>query len=365
MESEPWDMAVVGAGPAGSMCACSALAASKEIRVALIDRETFPRDKSCGDAVRTDTRPALSELGLDDVFEGRPAIGRYCVTFPPKFRYLERVLKPQQYAYYIVERKLFDNALYEAAVQRGAHDFTGYRLTDAAFDESTGFWTLTLKPRAGPDVTVRSTVLVGADGAGSRVRRLVEGEGRLNGDEHIDVGLRAYAQAEGLDEGAIRIDYLESLIPGYGWTFPLKDGKVNIGVVLDIRDYKGAGKSLEFHLDDYIQYLAGEGVRIRNLDDRKSHPLPLGSQVVPLVPQRQVALIGDAAAMIDPFTGEGIHLGIWAGHVLGRIVAEGLREGDLQTGMERFAAAYAEKFGRIMEGSQSLRVLLRFQRFFL
>ena len=82
MESDSWDMAVVGAGPAGSVCACSALAASEGIRVALIDRETFPRDKSCG---RRESGPdavsVLRELGLDDVFEGR---GRPFSAYEPQ-----------------------------------------------------------------------------------------------------------------------------------------------------------------------------------------------------------------------------------------------------------------------------------------
>ena len=98
------------------------------------------------------------------------------------------------------------------------------------------------------------------------------------------------------------------------------------------------------------------------MGDIKSHPLPVGSQVLPLVPSGQVALIGDAAAMIDPLTGEGIHFGIWAGRALGVIVAEGLREGDVQTGLERFATAYAEQFGGSMEAGQRLREILRFQR---
>ncbi len=363
MQSEPCDIAVVGAGPAGSTCACSALAESEGIRIALIDQETFPRDKSCGDAIRDEAVSALGELGLDAVFEGRPSIRLLRATFPPKFRYLERFVDFEQYAYHIVERKLFDNALYEAAVQRGAHDFTGYRLTDAAFDESAGLWTLTLKKRSGQDAVVRSKVLVGADGASSRVRRIAGLD--LNKDEHLSVGLRAYAQAEGLDEEALRIDFLESLIPGYGWIFPLKDGKVNIGIGLDIRDYRGIGKGLNAHLDDYIRYLAGEGIRIRDLGDIKSHPLPLGSQVLPLVPQQHVALIGDAAAMIDPFTGEGIHFGIWAGRALGCAIAKGMREADLQTTLECFAKAYVEKFGRNMEDSQDLRVMRRVQRIFL
>ena len=64
-------------------------------------------------------------------------------------------------------------------------------------------------------------------------------------------------------------------------------------------------------------------------------------------------------------TGEGIHFGIWAGRAVGRVVAEGMREGDLQPSLERFANAYVEEYGRSMEDAQSLRVMLRFQRIFL
>ena len=363
VQPEPWDIAVVGAGPAGSVCACSALAASDGLRVALIDRETFPRDKSCGDAIRDDAVSTLGELGLDAIFESRPSIRCLRPTFPLKFQYLKKLVDWDQYAYRIVERKPFDNALYEAAVQRGAQDFTGYRLTDAALEESVGLWTLTLKARSGQEVAICSKVLVGADGASSQVRRIVGLD--LNKDAHLAVGLRAYAHAEGLDMGALRIDYLESLIPGYGWTFPLKDGKVNIGIFLDVRDYRRIGKNLRAHLDDYAQYLAGQGVRLRDLSDVKTHPLPMGSRVLPLVPQRHVALIGDAAAMIDPFTGEGIHFGIWAGRVAGRAAAESICEGDPQAGLERYAKACAESFGSTMGDSQRLRVMLRFQRMFL
>ena len=205
-------------------------------------------------------------------------------------------------------------------------------------------------------------MLVGADGAGSRVRRLAGL--RHNEDEHTAVGLRAYAQAEGLGDEAIRVDWLESLIPGYGWTFPLAHGKVNIGVGIDKRDFKRKGTGLESYLDEYVRYLSSQGVAIRNLGDIKVHPLPLASETLPLVPKRQMALVGDAAAMIDPFTGEGIHYGIWAGRALGRIVGRCVNAGDVQAGLERWEKAYVEQFGKDMEGAQSLRAMLRFHAFF-
>ncbi len=363
MDQEPWDLAIIGAGPAGSVCACSALAADKGLRVALIDRDTFPRDKACGDAVRQDAVSVLEQLGLASVFEGRPRITRCTLNIPDNFQYLERIIDFDGYAYYVVERKIFDAALYEAAVQKGANDFSGHSMTAATYDESAELWSVTVKQSSGSEFVLRARVLVGADGAGSRVRRVAGLE--LNSEEYIAVAVRAYAQAPGFDEETMQIDYLERFMPGYGWVFPLLNGKVNIGMGLDKRDYKTAGSSLESLLHDYVRQLADEGVQIHGISDVKTYPLPLSFPELPLVPQQRVALIGDASAMIDPFTGEGIHFGIWSGYELGRAVSQGLNDDSLQSSMERFAADYAHQFGTVMHLSQQLRETLRFQRMFV
>ena len=358
-------MAVVGAGPAGSVCACSALATSDRMRVALIDKERFPRDKSCGDLVRSDAVSELRELGLGAIFDGRPLITDMQATFPgSRLAFLEKVIRSNdEYAYYIVERMVFDHHLFEGAKERGARDYTGYKLLGAEFDDSAELWTLELQSGRGAVVEIRCRVLVGADGAGSRVRRLAGLQ--LNGKRHTSVALRAYAQAEGLPEETIRIDLLQSLMPGFGWVFPLANGKVNIGAGTGRLEFKRSGTSLESHLDEYVRYLSSQGVAIRNLGDIKAHPLPLASQTPPLVPKPQMALVGDAASMIDPFSGEGIHYGIWAGRLLGRIVGEWVnRVGDLQAGLERYAMAYAEQFGEIVKRSRRLREMIQFYSYF-
>ena len=362
VDREPWDLVVVGAGPAGSVRACSALAAAQGVRVALIDHERFPRDKSCGDAVRSDAASVLRELGLSGIFEGRPEIHHLVATCPPRFGFLHGIVDKNTYSYYIVERVLFDHYLYEAAIERGARDYTGFRLTDAKFDDSSELWELSLKSRNREVFGIRARVLVGADGAGSRVRRLAGIS--LNDDKHTSLGLRAYAQAEGMAAGTMRIDWLESMVPGYDWTFPLLSGKVNIGVGLDQRDYKRNGVALESYLEEYVRYLSTQGIEINGLSDTRTHPLPLASQSVPLVPGQNVALIGDAAAMIDPFSGEGIHYGIWAGREVGRIAGRCSTGSDVQAGLESYAKAYPKQFGEEMELGQSIRVGLRFLRFF-
>ncbi|MCY3750966.1 MAG: NAD(P)/FAD-dependent oxidoreductase [Gammaproteobacteria bacterium] len=364
MDTALYDMAVIGAGPAGSVCAYSALATSEQVSVALIDRDNFPRDKACGDAVRNDAVSVLSELNLGAIFNDRTEVRDLRATYPPKYRYLQKLFEWNENTYYIIERKVFDHYLYEAAINRGARDFTGYRLINAKFDELGKFWNLILRQKSGAITEMRCRTLVGADGAGSRVRRTAGLE--RNEDDHTSLALRAYAKADGLTEGIMRIDYLENLIPGYGWTFPLLDGKVNIGVVINKRDFKRNESRLETYLDEYVRYLQSEGVTIKNLDDVKTHPLPLGSQSPPLVPKHRVALIGDAAAMIDPFSGEGIHYGIWAGHTLGSAIGNCMNGGgNIQSAMEYYAKAYTEQFGKDMEASESVRVWVRFHKLFM
>ena len=370
MNTDSLDMAVIGAGPAGSVCAYSALAESAKAQVALVDLETFPRDKPCGDAVRCDAAAILKNLGLGAIFDGRPVVGQLEYTIPAgfdfknlKFSLTDGGVDPvEEVGYYVIERKVFDHHLYEAAVTAGAQDYTGHKLLDARFDESEKIWNLTLQEQSGACVEIRSRVLVGADGAGSRVRRLAGLD--LNGQADRAVALRAYAQTKDIKKDTLRIDWLEGLIPGYGWVFPMAEDKVNIGVVLDVRDYKRQGGSLVSHLEDYVQFLGRNGVAIRDLGPIQSHSLPLASASPPLVPKQCVALVGDAAAMINPMTGEGIHYAIWAAHSLGGAVGQGVnQETSVQAALEHYEKAYAGRYGDAMDSYQKLRTWMRFLNF--
>ena len=352
-----WDAAVIGAGPAGSVCACSALAAAPRLRVALVDMEVFPRDKACGDAVRADAAGVLRDLGLGAVFDGRPLI-KDLIPPPPRVLVEYGGVGGFGAGCYIVERRVFDDHLFQGAVRRGAGDYSGHRLVDAAFDEAAGQWRLTLARRAGGVTRIACRTLVGADGPGSMVRRLAGV--RKREARHTCIALRAYARAEGLGRGTMRVDHLGSLRGGYGWTFPLAGGGVNIGVILGVGDYKQARRPLTAHLEEYVRHLSGRGVQIGGIERIRTHPLPLASQVVPLVPRPGLALVGDAAAMVNPFTGEGIQYGVWAGRELGRAIGRSANgAGSRETALEGYARAYAERYAEHMKRFGDLRDLHR------
>ena len=359
---EAWDVAVIGAGPAGSVCACSALATSPSLRVALVDMEVFPRDKACGDAIRVEGAAVLQDLDLGSVFDGRPVISRSLQTIPAGITNFGLSGKFSE-EHYIVEREVFDNHLFEGAVQRGAADYSGHRFADAAFDDALGLWRLTLARRSGGAAEIGCRILVGADGASSNVRRFAGVDRQQRA--HTAVALRGYAQAAGLDRGAIRVDFLRSLIPGYGWTFPLAGAKVNVGVIIHAREYMRSGRRLESYMDEYVEYLGDNGVAIGDLASVRTHPLPLGSQVVPLAPRAGLALIGDAAAMINPFTGEGIHYGLWAGRALGRAIGRSLNGKPAgETTLESHARTYAERYAEHMKRYGTIRDMVRFRKYF-
>ena len=358
-----WDMAVIGAGPAGSVCAYSALAACPGMRVALVDRDTFPRDKSCGDAVRQEAAITLGNMGLGAIFDSRPPVPHRSSTYPPQFRYLRKFLKGNN-PIYTIERELFDNFLLEAAVRQGAEDYTGHKLTDATYEEHSGDWVLILRKTSGESIEMRCGTLVGADGAGSRVRRAAGLSCSPTG--HTSVGLRAYAQADGPVESTMRFDFTESLLPGYGWTFPLTGGKVNVGVIIDKPSYKRGGRSLKSYLDEYLHELRGAGISIGGLSGFMAHPLPLASELPRLAPKPGVALIGDAGSMVHPFTGEGIHFAIWAGRTLGSIIGQRVSRGTaVQAGLESFAEAYAARFARPMTAARATYDHVMFRKFLM
>ena len=342
-----FDLAIVGSGPAGSICAISGLLENPEIQIALIDREEFPRDKSCGDAIGLHSIPVIRRLGLSEICDAEFPKREFFFSFPPdyggplpvsKFEFGARNHQPE---YFIIERYKFDNYLFQVAKQRGAKCFTGQQFVDACHQE--GHWCLTLQDAAGEKTNLKCRVLIGADGAASKVRRIAGLT--MNEDAKIAVAVRAYVQVTGLPENVMRIDYMSAIIPGYGWLFPIRDGKFNIGVGVHALDFKSKGRPLSSYLDEYINFLEDSGAKLEEPTDVLSHPLPLGSQAVPIAAAPGIALIGDAASMINPITGEGIHYAAWAGERLGQALAARLRDGgDIDEAIVTCQAAYSEEF---------------------
>jgi menaquinone-9 beta-reductase len=289
-----WDLVVVGAGPAGSAAALSALARQPAARVLLLDRAAFPRDKSCGDGIAPQAVDELDRLGAGDVLADRTPVWRLSLRSPLGAEVSRRLRRPD----HVVPRELFDARLVERAVARGA---VLQRRTVRRLD---------VRPDSVlVDGEVEARVVVGADGANGVVRRRL-GMGRQPA-ACTAIAVRGYAPAApGEVEQLIVLDDRDW--PAYAWSFADGDGGRNVGYGMlapSLRAHEQGGRAvLHGRLTELLP-----GVRAERL---VSHHLPLSTHR-PRQPAGRVLLAGDAMSLINPLTGEGIYYALLSGRLAG------------------------------------------------
>jgi geranylgeranyl reductase family protein len=310
--TERFDVAVVGAGPAGSAAAIAAARAGA--RVLLLDRAGFPRDKVCGDGVAAEAVDVLTGLGVHGVTDGYPAIERLRLVAPGG----AAVARPLPRPAHTVPRRVFDERLVRAAVAAGAdlRRHTVRTVRDGVIDDA-----------------YEAAVVIGADGAGSAVRR---GLGLpVNPPGHLAIAIRGYAPTANTTEQIIVTT--GHRWPAYAWEFPLGDGTANVGYGEVLRDGPLSRAYLLDRLADLLPGAAPTGVR--------GHHLPLSTRRPP--PGRgRTLLAGDALSLINPFTGEGIFYAVLSGALAGTAAAAGP-----DRVAERYRAALHRRLGRHLRHS--------------
>ena len=207
--------------------------------------------------------------------------------------------------------------------------------------------------------TIEAKFVIDGAGAHSPFSRHVAG---LDMDpKHHCAGVRGYYEGvKGLDtEGFIELHFVKEALPGYFWIFPLPNGQANVGLGIRTDLVSKRRVNVKALLARVIETAPGIKERFEQaelLGNIKGFPLPLGSK------RRRISgngylLVGDAAHLIDPFTGEGISNAMISGRHAAQVYAEGIREGDLSAKRLR---EYDERvFKRL---GQELRLSSRLQR---
>jgi geranylgeranyl reductase family protein len=293
---ERFDVAVIGAGPSGATAAYRL--ARAHARVLLIDKKKFPRDKPCGGGL---TVRALRQLpfSVEPVVEDRITRTRCRLFYGPTLEH-----RSSQVLCVMTQRRRLDAFLAEQAVAAGAEFRDG---ADVEIHSDTQ-----LRVDGEP---VEVGTLIGADGANGITARTLG----LGGDIVNGVGLEGNLPYDQLPSDAWRgLLVLElGVVPGgYGWIFP-KGDHVNVGV----GGWGREGPQLRRYLSVLCKHY---GVDVAELTNLRGHRLPMRRPGTVLSRGRAL-LIGDAAGVLDPVSGDGMY----EGFVSARLAAEHILRDDL------------------------------------
>ncbi|QFT98911.1 Putative oxidoreductase [Roseovarius sp. THAF8] len=335
-----FDLVILGAGPAGT-------AAAREARrlgltAALVDKAVFPRPKLCGGLVTGRCAAHLAEIfGIEitpDLFETRRNFEFHLRDQP--LGTLEDVPP-----LHLTMRWDFDHRLLQEAFAAGAADYTGHRVEthDLTADRLT----------LASGETLAYRLLIAADGVQSPTAKALFGQPFSR--DTIGFALEVEAPSQAPTEATpIRIDFAAADW-GYGWSFPKKHS-----TTIGLGGLHARNPQMKAHLSAYLARLGtGQSATV------KGHFLPFGAPK-PTPGKGNVLLVGDAAGLVDPITGEGIGHAIHSGALAARAAKTALDQADAGRALALYTKA-TQPIRRAIAQARILRPLIfsaRLQPFF-
>lgn len=362
---QQYDILIIGAGPAG--CAAAIQLGKTDLHVAVIDKAAFPRDKTCGDALSVDVMnqlPMLSEALAEKFKAMAEKVPSWGVTiYSPNANAVEIpfIHNKEEKCGYICKRWDFDHLLFgELEPLSNIDVYEGEAVETITREDGEVHVTTSTQQ-------FKAKMILGADGANSVVSRLLDGPKTIK--NHHSAGLRVYYDnVQGFHEkDYIELFFFEQILPGYLWIFPLPDHKANVGIGMLSSEVSKRNVNLREVLNELITThprLKDRFANARALETIKGFGLPLGS-IKREISGDQFLLLGDAAGLIDPFSGEGIANAIRSGRVAADHLAEAFAASDFSAA---FNKAYDKEIYRRMwnefQVSRTLQKLARAPRLF-
>ncbi|MFT7588414.1 MAG: geranylgeranyl reductase family protein [Limisphaerales bacterium] len=365
------DILIAGAGPGG--CTTAIQLAKSGRTCIIIDKATFPRDKICGDALSGKVVDTLRKIDPEMVerLSLDPAnLGCWGVDFvapsgqhlevPFKLDYLARS-KTESAPGFISRRMDFDHYMLKEALAYPQIDYREKTSLNEIRRIPGGFEIETNNGK------LRARIIIGAEGAHSVVAKKLAGM-TMDPAHHCAAVRAYYTGVEGLHEHHfIELHYLKDVIPGYFWIFPLAEGRANVGLGLRTDIISKKKINLKKLMEDVIANHPIISPRFKAAKPEgkiQGFGLPLGSKRRTMSGDGYM-LIGDAASLIDPFTGEGIGNAMISGRLAALQAIEALKAKDLSAAKLRpYDDAVWRQLGDELMLSRKLQQLASYPRLF-
>ncbi|HUZ21778.1 MAG TPA: geranylgeranyl reductase family protein [Acidimicrobiales bacterium] len=345
------EVLVVGSGPSGA--AAAFWLAEAGFDVVAVEKKHFPREKTCGDGLTPRSVRQLADMGLADALERHHRFDGLRALAFGKELLLPWPEHPEFPRYgYVVTRSDLDALVAARAEKAGATLWQGVEaVAPLGGDAASGgpaLGAVLVDRDHGTTCRVRARYVVVADGANSRFGRAL-GATR---DRALPLGMaiRGYYESPRHDETWIE-SHLDirardgGVVPGYGWIFPLGDGRVNVGVGLLSTSDRWRQINTTKLMEAFVAYAPASWCLgpATALGPATGGRLPMGLSVGPHAGPDYL-LVGDAGGSINPFNGEGIAYGYETGRLAAASVGEALVGGDARL-LAGYDARLQEHYG--------------------
>jgi geranylgeranyl reductase family protein len=310
--AEQYDLVVVGAGPGGSSAAYNSAKAG--LNTLLIDRQEFPRDKTCGDGLMPHAASEVAMMGFADWLD-EPHHGRFTgFSIYTRTALLRQNVPPSLHGPhgYVVRRKETDAKLLERAISAGADFRAGVRATHPVRSPS-GRLTGIEASKAGESLRFDAPIVVVADGVGG-----FAGNG-MKAHQNAVARRQYFRGVDGPAKQDLHVFITKDMNShgaGYGWVFYFGDGTANVGAGVSTAALERTGRNLKDFYDRFLEEpLMADWLKNATPEGPPtSWSLKMGMWGAKRYGQGMI-LVGDAGSMIHPISGEGVGYALESGRL--------------------------------------------------
>ncbi len=317
-----YDAVVVGAGPAGSICA--KYLAENNIKVLVVDKkQEIGTPKRCGEMIAID---GLCDAGLEvnPIWAVNEVYG--LELYPPDAN--KKInLKWNEPIGYILERKIFEKHLAYDAIRAGAKYMVKTRATEVTRDDNGKISGIRAE-FMGDEIIIKAKLIIAADGVDSKIAKSA-GIKTTNDLKDYEPGFQyEMAGLKNIDPNILQLYFGKETVPhGYIWIFPKGCGIANVGIGVDCMIAEKQGKRPKDYLDEFLKKNPGIF--------KDASPIEINTGGIPVSGGLDefvfdnLIILGDAAQQVNPITGGGISTAMRSGRLAAEVAAKAIKEGDL------------------------------------